>query len=220
VIHRDPTGRIVPAGLTERRLYEPYIPGAAHPSWLETQAGTATFVPTSSAGGPGYVQIATAATVNAGARLRTTFQVYPSIYDEVAWTLYGLRFDTDTPSNYQVRFEISETGLDRGIALVQIGDGTCTLRAYTAAGVFEDTPLNYAILGASAHSRRPRNLTLLWRPKQQVAYVLENDQVMGSGSTAAATAAAGCRPMLTMSTNEAVSHNFKYAAAELVLRHS
>jgi hypothetical protein len=220
---RQLDGTLLYPGQVVKRLYEPFMPGGSLPSWLAAQAGTASFADTANGSFPSYARFTTAASVNAGARLWYTLDIRADMYTAIVWTLGGLRFDADTPMAQRVRLELATTASSRGIALMQnqsaVTDTTCVMRGYIDATHFQDTTLNYQILADSGFSRNRRNITLAWLPLEGLAYVLEDDQVLGSAVVSNADKAGGVRPMLTMSTTDAVARWFEVTSVELRLYH-
>jgi hypothetical protein len=219
---RDPRGTLVPLGSFEHRFsYSPAF-GDALPTWLAVQAGTGTATNASSGSSAANYSVASAATANAGARLWVTQDIRPSQYDEIIFTLQGLKFSVD--NGFDIRIEIGATAQDKGISLRQDNnagpnDTTATLRAHTGAGVFVDHTTHYVIQRLNGGSRKPRNLTLRWRPKIGEVLVLEDDQVMVVQSIGTeADAISACRPMVTLTTKDATARSFSFARLEVALR--
>lgn len=220
--HRDLAGNIIPAGRVSKRLYEPFMPGGALPSWLAAQAGTVTYDLASSSTAASGAKLTTAATNGAGARLWSTFDIYPAMHEEIIFTLYGLRFgNTD---GYDVWFQLSQTGNDRGVSFMHnnaTGDDGAFIRAHNSGGVNTDHTTGYNLKKSNGGSGKPRNVTMRWRPKRQEVALFEDDQMMGNASIVGESlTTSGIRPMVTLTAREAVAHSFTFAAAELILVHN
>lgn len=217
---RDMDGKIVPRGRVSKRLYEPFIPGGALPSWLAAQAGTATFQSVSSSVDVSGATITTAASSGSGARLWTTFDIATPMYKEIIFSLYGLRFGND--DGFDVWYQISQTSNDRGVSFMHnnaAGDGGAFIRAHNA-GVNTDHTTGYNLKKTNGGSRKPRNITMRFRPNAGEVALMEDDQIMANAKIAGEFATTAVRPMVTLTSREAVAHSFTFAAAELILIHN
>lgn len=221
---RDTQGRIVPLGRVERRLSEHLIPGGGSlPSWLTCDVGTLGMTGTSSSTDVGNAKVTTAASANSYGRIKTAFEIQSDQYDEIVWSVSGLRWDTDTASNPQpidAYVDIKRDGGANGISLQHIGtDETAKLVVYDGS-TNPSTSLEYELLTPHGGSRVRRNITVRWRPKLGLVYVLEDDAEMAEIDVSDDQVAGPVRCGIQMMTREASAHWMHACAFDLTLIHN
>lgn len=227
---RDDDGNIIPLGRTIRTFDDPLIPGLAFANtpagtpWLTTDLGTANFNSgVSAATNPGQATIATAATINSFARVKTNFVILDTNYKEIVWTVQALSCDVDSPIKMQ--FGISQDGNNGGCDLVQAStDALASIQTTAAAATNGTYPANYRLVDGNAFTavavaRKYKNITMRLQPQLGKVYILEDDQDMVAADISATFTHGSLRPYVVMQTLEAVAHNFKISRATLTLIH-
>lgn len=229
-VHRSPDGKIVRIGRVEQRKSWSAAFETALPPWLAVQVGAAVaFAPASSSTESANARFAAA---SAGGAIRfwaggpgtPIGDIIPVNYDEIEFSLYGLRFDTT--AGWNVNIGIGNTTNDRGVMLIHDDSGTTEstafFRGYAAAPNFIDTPTPYQIQKPNG-SQKPRNISLIWRPQRNEAFILEDDQVMAYVDglpTPGASMAWGHKAMVTFTATDGGTHNIKVNRVDIALRHN
>jgi len=219
---RDAAGNLLRLGRVEQAVSWVPMISATLPSWLTAPVGTYAGQTATSSTAPANGKITSAAP--GGAMRLLGPQFIPDRYAEVEFAIYGLKFDTSAGWNF--RYELGETGQDRGVQLRHDDSGTnesyAVLRGITSAGVYTDHATYYQHQKPNGVSQSPRNISLLWRPNEAEVFVLEDDQVMAyadvSGDAINKTSAA--RPVCTMEVTDAGTHWFAFNRVDLILRHN
>lgn len=225
-LNRNARGEIVPLGRVAHRAYWTPAFGDPLPTWITLPVGTGAIQTANAQTAPANYRASTAATANAAARLRcapwsgsAAQFMAPGQYEEIIWTLFGLRFEAD--SGWYVRFELGNDSQAAGLDLRQDdGAATAKVRTHLDSTTFLDRSTYIQLQKPDGGSTKPRNLTLRWRPRTREFYVLQDDQVL-----TAVTYAAGeinlanlIYAQVTFNTSAATSQAFRFQATELVLR--
>lgn len=221
-LHRTPNGGFVPLGRVEQRVaFSPAFTSAL-PSWLAAQTGTATVRTANYGSAPAHIEVAAAAAGGAY-RLWCTNEIIPSQYEELEATLHGLRFDSD--AGWYVLAGFGGTANDRGVILYHGDSGTtestAVIREYVDASTARDTATGYQLQKPYGGSRRPRNITLLWRTRAREFFVLEDDQVMAKAPVSAdVSTGTPVRFMFTVGATDGGTHYMRTGGVEVALRHN
>lgn len=207
-------GNIVPLGRVTKTVTEPFVPGGAYPSWLETDEGTASFASISQTNSHSKVSVATDASVGAAARMRLSHDIPTSKYLEIVWSVYGLRASND--SNVSLQIGLCATDGSAGVDLYQTGSSNPCFRTIATAGntTYEH---EYCLLGGSGYSRKRRNISLRFQPSEGEVYALMDDQVVAYADVSATLVQGNIRPWVRLTTLNGTSYSFDLAAVELSL---
>lgn len=200
----DSAGRLVPPGKVARSLEETFILGAM-PSWLTASSGTASYGAQAST--RGYLQMTTGAVSGNAATVKTNFTVNLADQKAILWEASGLVLDSST---VQLAMGISNTGSVGSFIKQDSADSTLFV---AMAG--NSTAVPYNLRNGSEATRR-RNLGIMLLPSTREMYVFEDDQVMAYRThTSLTLGAVSCD--LTVTTREAVAHNFQVQKLKITL---
>jgi hypothetical protein len=207
---RDLKGNIIPLGKVEiSRSYAPTLDGTI-PSWLEVDTGTGARV----APGTGTFGRFTLTSGNVSgnfAQIRTVEEFDAAQYEEILWTAQGLHLDSETSVDVWLAIDNAST---TGVHAIQATANTTVLLGRSGD---RDTT-SYKWQGGGEGTKR-RNLSLLWRPKLDRLWLLEDDQVVAHVEKAA-IATGLVRARLVVITRSAAARVLGFSKVELKLRHN
>jgi hypothetical protein len=215
-LYRDDNGAFIPFGRVRRELVANFLdgqlPGAGGASWLSCPSGTPTVVGVGA--DPGYLQVATGATIGNQAVLAGP-ALEARLFRGIAFTLEGLMFDNVTTGKTRPSIELSGSWM--GASFVQGESASSAVLRSITASVNTDTTVPFYNLRANI-SRK--NLTLLMLPRQygELA-VLSDDQEIAYVAPGATwgNAVGNLTPRIVFETREAVAHNFRVQQVKLTL---
>lgn len=193
----DAAGRPVPTGRVHKTFAADFGVDAALPSWLQAGAGTASIIGVGS--GQGAARVTSGAVSGNVASLQTAALFDPSQFTELAVTVEGLSFNTDALMAPSLRMDIGGAG----VALVQNEvEATSSFRIVGGTNTF--IPVAYPFRGGGLATQR-RNLTLRWRIRTQELFVEEDGEVYGYAQSSALLTTATVRPLVNVTTKQAVA---------------
>lgn len=215
---RDAAGKLVRLGRVEQRATWNVAFGAgALPAWMTINLGTATYGVPSGSTEPVALAIASASN---NVRLLGP-QIYASQYEELEFTVKGLRFSANNGWRGLIGF--GETSNDRGAMVIHensASDSTAIVRGYLSSSSFDDHTTPFQLQKLNGGSQRPRNVSVIWRPRTGDVAILEDDQVVTTCVVAGVPTATAVRPLLACLATDATAKTLKFNTIELALRHN
>lgn len=208
-----PDGRVVPAGRVSRTLTESFINASALPSWLsEGGTGTGTFSAVGSTWG--YYQLATPATANAEAYVRTSFDIDSSKFHEVSLTLEGLHWSAS--SGMQREVMLDDIAHTKGIRMIETsGSGLVAATAWPVTSL-GDIPLDFI-----TPATQRMNLTMMLRPQTKEFFVLRDDQEVAWVDVSASLTNGTVRPGVRVGNSGTAASNWvRFSQIKLTLVHN
>lgn len=213
-IHRDPLGQVIPHGKVTRSKVADFLDGTM-PPWLEASAGTASFVTPAAAAG--HLQVTSAAVLDGTATLRTAFEFDPQHFKAVAWTVEGFSLSTDTEA--AVFMSIGDApDATRGAVVYHLA--TQANPRLSGRGSGTGTAIAQYQIRSNGEGVKRRNLTLLWLPADDEAYLLTGDQPIVHLKHAGFNPVGLCRASISVQTKAATAHHFRVAQVKLDLTHN